>query len=47
MSVDVVKRGNELYYSKAGKSVPIERIYNRTIVDELERKQIQLPFDLP
>jgi hypothetical protein len=42
---DVVKRGNELYYSKAGKSVPIERIYNRTIVDELERKQIQLPFD--
>src|SRR4051812_41877606 len=42
---DVVKRGNKLYYSKAGKSVPIERIYNRTIVDELERKKIELPFD--
>ena len=42
---DVVKRGKKLYYSKAGQSVPIERIYNRTIVDELERKQIELPFD--
>lgn len=42
---DVVKRGKKLYYSKAGKSVRIERIYNRTIVDELERKQISLSFD--
>jgi len=42
---DVTKSGNKLYYSKAGKSVPIERIYNRTIVDELERKQIEIPFD--
>src|SRR6266478_2296956 len=42
---DVVKRGNKVYYSKAGMAVPIERIYNRTIVDELERKQVQLPFD--
>src|SRR3954466_3388075 len=42
---DVTKRGNKLYYSKARKSVPIERIYNRTIVDELERKHIDLPFD--
>jgi hypothetical protein len=42
---DVVKRGNKLYYSKAGKSVPIERIYNRSIVDELERKPVELPFD--
>src|SRR5438270_464448 len=42
---DVVKQGNKLYYAKAGKSTPIERIYNRTIVDELERKQVNLPFD--
>ena len=35
----------KLFYPKAGKSVPIERVYNRTIVDELERKQIKLPFD--
>jgi hypothetical protein len=41
----VVKSGNKLLYEKAGKLVPIERIYNRTIVDELERKQIDLPFD--
>jgi hypothetical protein len=25
--------------------VPIERIYNRVIVDELQRKQVKLPFD--
>ena len=42
---NVAKRGNKLYYAKAGKSVPINRIYNRTIVDELERKQVKLPFD--
>jgi hypothetical protein len=42
---DVVKRGNRLHYSKAGKLVPIERVYNRTIVDELERKRVKLPFD--
>jgi hypothetical protein len=42
---NVEKRGNKLYYLKASRSVPIERIYNRTIVDELERKQVQLPFE--
>jgi hypothetical protein len=42
---EVVKRGDKVFYTKAGKSVPIERIYNRTIVDELERKNIKLPFD--
>ncbi len=42
---DMVKRGNKLYYNKAGKSVRIDRIYNRTIVDELERKQVKIPFD--
>jgi hypothetical protein len=41
----VVKRANKLHYSKDGKLVPIERIYNRTIVDELERKNVKLPFD--
>jgi len=34
-----------LFYEEAGKQVPIERIYNRTIVDELERKGIVPPFD--
>lgn len=37
----LTKRGNRLYYGET----PVHRIYNRCIVDELERKHIQLPFD--
>jgi hypothetical protein len=47
--VDVLtlkKRGRRLYYSKDGRETEVSRIYNRTIVDELERKGIALPFDL-
>jgi hypothetical protein len=40
------KQGHRLFYDEAGTQVPIERIYNRTIVDELERKGVALPFDL-
>jgi hypothetical protein len=39
---DLKKQGRRLYYDKT----PIERIYNRVIFDELERKHIELPFDL-
>jgi hypothetical protein len=39
------KQGRRLFYEEAGRQIPIERIYNRTIVDELERKGIKLPFD--
>ena len=39
------KDGRRLFYEEGGRRVPIERIYNRTIVDELERKGIKLPFD--
>jgi hypothetical protein len=39
------KQGRRLFYEENGRLVPIERIYNRTIVDELERKGILLPFD--
>lgn len=39
------KEGRRLFYEDGGKRVPIERIYNRTIVDELERKGVELPFD--
>ncbi|MFY9844045.1 MAG: hypothetical protein WA718_18555 [Terriglobales bacterium] len=39
------KQGRQLFYEYEGKQVPIERIYNRTIVDELERKGITPPFD--
>ncbi len=44
----LVKQGNELFYSeeeKDGRLVPIRRIYNRAIVDEIVRKGIKLPFD--
>jgi hypothetical protein len=37
--------GNHLLYERDGVSTPIERIYNRVIVDELERRAIALPFD--
>ena len=40
----VVKQGNKLFYTRSGKLVPIDRIYNRVIADELERKEIELPF---
>lgn len=41
---DVVKEGKKLFYRERGRLVPIERIYNRAIVDELQRKGTQLPF---
>ncbi|MDD3459633.1 MAG: hypothetical protein PHO74_09205, partial [Weeksellaceae bacterium] len=34
---DVKKSGNELYYEKDGKSIPIHRIYNRVIFDEIDK----------
>lgn len=43
--VDITKEGSRLYYNHDGKRVPIRRIYNRTIVDELERKTVKLAFD--
>ena len=43
--VDIKKDGSRLYYERGGKRVPIRRIYNRAIVDELERKNVKLAFD--
>jgi hypothetical protein len=39
------RQGRKLFYEENGRQVPIERIYNRAIVDELERKGVELPFD--
>jgi hypothetical protein len=39
------REGRRLFYRHGKRDVPIERIYNRAIVDELERKGIALPFD--
>jgi hypothetical protein len=47
-TVDITKirkSGRELYWEDGGKRVPIRRIYNRAIVDELERKGVKLGFD--
>jgi hypothetical protein len=41
----VHQKGNRLFYDRDGQSVPIHRIYNRAIVDELERKSIRTSFD--
>ncbi len=38
---DLRKQGRRLYHGQ----VPVRRIYNRAIVDELQRKQAQLGFD--
>src|SRR6201987_2380421 len=43
--VDIRKSGSQLYYERAGKQIPIKRIYNRAIVDELERKNVKLSFN--
>ncbi len=43
---EIKKEGKQLFHGNGGKRVPIRRIYNRTIVDELERKGVKLGFDL-
>jgi len=43
---DVIKHGKVLYYKKNRIEIPIERIYNRVIFDELKRTQRKFNFDL-
>ena len=43
---DIEQQGAKLFYCHEGKRIPINRIYNRTIVDELVRKNLKLPFRL-
>jgi hypothetical protein len=42
---DIRKEGNRLFYPHHGKRIPVRRIYNRAIVDELERKGVRPAFD--
>ncbi|MDQ3068187.1 MAG: hypothetical protein M3R55_00480 [Acidobacteriota bacterium] len=42
---EIVREGRRLFYRRDGRLVPIARIYNRTILDELQRKQLEPPFD--
>ncbi len=47
-AVDIARlkrQGRRLFYERDGRIIPIERIYNRAIVDELEHKRVALPFD--
>jgi hypothetical protein len=39
------KEGRRLYYERDGRKIPIHRIYNRTIIDELRRRGITPAFD--
>lgn len=41
----VRKEGRKLFYERDGKSVPIRRIYNRAIVDELVKRNVKMAFD--
>jgi hypothetical protein len=42
---EVKKRGRNLFYQRNGREMRIERIYNRVIFDELERRSdLQAPF---
>lgn len=42
---EIVKKENRLYYRNEGKTIPIEKIYNRVIFDELmKRKDLNLDF---
>lgn len=42
---DLVKEGRRLFRVSDGKRVPVERIYNRVVFDELIKENAALPFD--
>ncbi|MEX2272176.1 MAG: hypothetical protein WD690_11920 [Vicinamibacterales bacterium] len=42
---EIEKQGRVLIYRREGRRIPIARIYNRTILDELTRRGLQPPFD--
>ncbi|HXX30650.1 MAG TPA: hypothetical protein VEJ89_08025 [Myxococcaceae bacterium] len=43
-ATELVKQGRRLFRRKDGQLLPIRRIYNRMVFDELEQKGYQLPF---
>ena len=44
-TTEIVRDGRRLFYLRDGVRTPIARIYNRVIPDELERKNVSMPFD--
>jgi hypothetical protein len=41
---ELVREGRKLYRKVDGRLVPVRRIYNRVVFDELESKKVSLPF---
>ncbi len=41
---EIVIQGSHMFYRRAGQLIPIYRVYNRAIADELERIDAELPF---
>ena len=41
----LVREGRRLFRSKDGRRVPLKRIYNRIVFDELIKRDLELPFD--
>ena len=44
-TAEIQREGRHLFYQRDGRRVPIRRIYNRVIPDELARTGVTLPFD--
>lgn len=40
----LVRKGQRLYRRKEGRLLPVRRIFNRIVFDELERRDLELPF---
>ncbi len=43
---DLIRRGSRLFYRQDGEEIPIRRLYNRVIIDELVQRKVEIPFDL-
>jgi hypothetical protein len=43
---DIVRKGRKLYYKKGATLIPVDRIYNRVIPEDLEASGARLPFKL-
>jgi hypothetical protein len=41
---DIIKDGSRLYYKRNGQRIPIYRIYNRSIAEDLIKSEAKLPF---
>lgn len=40
----LVREGNKLFRQSGGRKIPVRRIYNRMVFDELDAKRVPLPF---